>query len=167
MNLFAQAKVPLAAIDIPEMAHRNLAALFETERRALAFLTFGEERGLLTFSSGGELYVTRPVDAGYDQLAEVADEEQAQTFERIVLEVQRSLDHFDRHFSFVPLAKLVLLAVPAPLEAYLRANLYVTVESARLESVLDLSAVPELEAPERQYKSYVALGAALRREALP
>lgn len=165
MQLFAQARLPLAVIDIPEMAQRNLAALFETERRALAFLTFGEERGLLTFTSAGELYVTRPVEGGYEHIANAPEAQQAQLFERVVLEVQRSLDHFDRQFSFVPIAKLVLLAVPEALESYLRQNLYVAVESARLESVLDLNATPELEAPHLQRQAYVALGAALRREA--
>jgi hypothetical protein len=55
--------------------------------------------------------------------------------------------------------------VPEALESYLRQNLYVSVESARLESVFDLNAAPELEAPQLQSQTYVALGAALRREA--
>lgn len=165
MGLFAQAKVPLAVIDIPEMAQRNLAALFESERRALGLLTFGRERGLLTFTSGGELHVSRPVEVSLPQLIDAGEAQRANLFERVVLEVQRSLDHFDRQFSFIPISKLLLLAVPEELEAHLRQNLYVAVERARLESVLDALPVADQLSPEAQARSFLVLGAALRHEA--
>lgn len=57
--LFEQAKIDLEVIDIPEMAQRNIAALFEQEDRALGLLVFDDNGGLLTFTAGGELFLSR------------------------------------------------------------------------------------------------------------
>ena len=124
MKLFAQAKIPLHVIDIAEMAQRNLAALFETDHRALAMLSFGDGGGLLTFSAQGELYLSRRIDVSLEQLTHAAGDMREQMFERIALELQRSLDHFDRQFSNVPVARLLLGPVPAEigLRQYLASN---------------------------------------------
>jgi MSHA biogenesis protein MshI len=47
---------------------------------------------------------------------------------------------------------------------YLSPNLYLPVETINLESVLDLSKVPELKSPEAQQKYFMTLGAGLRDE---
>ena len=47
IHLFQDAKLPLTAIDIPELAQRNVAALFEEENRGLALLAFDDEGGRL------------------------------------------------------------------------------------------------------------------------
>lgn len=90
VQTFQAAKVPLAAIDLPEMSQRNLAALFEQDGRGLATLVFDDDSGLLTFTREGELLVVRHVDIAARQL-QVADEDRrANLFERIALDVQRS-----------------------------------------------------------------------------
>jgi len=43
--LFEQAKISLDVIDIPEMAQRNVAALFEQNERALVLLAFDDSAG--------------------------------------------------------------------------------------------------------------------------
>lgn len=167
MAMFSEAKMRLTAIDIPEMAQRNVAALFEDPGRALAMLSLSEERGLLTFSADGELYLARAIDIGLAQLRHSEGAIREQLFARIVLEVQRSLDHFDRQFSFMPLGKLMLAPLPGDIDllAYLAENLYVPVEEARLESCVDLSQVPELASPDVQAHQFMTIGAALRQEA--
>jgi MSHA biogenesis protein MshI len=50
------------------------------------------------------------------------------------------------------------------LQEYLSSNLYVPVETMHLDSVLDLSKVPELKSPETQQRYFLTLGAALRHE---
>lgn len=164
MNAFAQANLALSVIDIPEMAQRNIATLFEVERRALAMLSFSEQRGLLTFTSGGDLYLSRQIEIGLSQLISFQGEEKLQLFERIMLELQRSLDHFDRQFSFVPIAKVMLAPLPEELglDRYLAENLYLPVEVARLDSALDTQAAPDLQQPAVQLQRFLALGAALR-----
>ena len=88
-------------------------------------------------------------------------------FERITLELLRSLDNFDRQHNFITTAKLVLAPlgeIAAQLQAYLASNMYMPVELLNLESVLDLSKVPELKDIARQRAFFMTLGAALRQE---
>ena len=166
MTLFSEAKLTLKAIDIPEMAQRNMAAMFEMPQRALAMLNLAPERGLLTFTAGGELYLARSIDVGLTQLRSAEGGLRNQLLERVVLEVQRSLDHFDRQFSFLPVSKLVLAPLPEDLglQSQLSESLYVEIEEARLENCMDISQVPELASREMQAEQFLTIGAALREE---
>lgn len=166
MKIFAQAKISLRVIEIPEMAQRNLATLFETDQRAVAMLSFSEEGGLLTFTARGELYLSRRIDISLNQLIGVSAQMRAQLFERIALELQRSLDHFDRQFSNIPLSRLLLAPLPEELglAAYLAGNLSAPVEAVNLGNVLDLHQVPELRETAEQVLRWQTLGAALRVE---
>ena len=98
------------------------------------------------------------------QLLDADAERRTQNFERIALELQRSLDHFDRQYHYVPIAKLLLAPLPQEigLQEYLASNIYVPVESIDLGTVLDFPAVPELKHPERQAQCLQTIGAALR-----
>jgi MSHA biogenesis protein MshI len=166
MKVFAQARIRLRVIDVAEMAQRNIAALFESDQRALAMLSFSEEGGLLTFSAHGELYLSRRIEISLDQLAGARGQARDPLFERIALELQRSLDHFDRQFSHVPLARLLVAPLPDEpgLAAYLAENLSAPVESVSLGDVLDFHQVPELREPGEQNKRWRTLGTALRAE---
>lgn len=166
MESFSGARLSLKVIDIPEMAQRNMAAMYETRGRALALLSLSAERGLLTFTAAGELYLARGIDIGLMQLDHAEGDLRKQLCDRLVLEVQRSLDHFDRQFSFLTLSRLVLAPLPegTGLEAYLAENLYVPVEEARLEDAIDISRVPELTTRAIQAERFMAIGAALRAE---
>ena len=89
-----------------------------------------------------------------------------QMFERMVLEMQRSLDHFDRQFSHLLVSNLVITPVPAEigLTAYLSEQLYVAVEEMRLDQHLDTSAVSGFGAGAGG-DLLMTLGAARRQEA--
>jgi len=167
MEMFAEAKMRLTTIDIPEMAQRNVAALFESPGQALAMLSLTEERGLLTFTANTELYLTRAIGVGLAELRHAEGALREQLFDRLAVELQRSLDHFDRQYSFVPLEKIVLAPLPEDidLQAYLAEKLFVPVETARLESCVDLSHVPDLASPAMQAEQFMTIGAALRQEA--
>lgn len=169
MDLFADARIPLSAIDIQETAQRNIAALYETEGRGLAMLAFDDSGGLLTFTYGGELYLSRRIEISMSNLLEPGEEHwtvlrRQQHYERIVLELQRSLDHFDRQFHFITVAKLLLAPMPISLglHEYLASNLYIAVETLDLGQVVDFPNVPELRERERQARCLYIIGAALR-----
>jgi MSHA biogenesis protein MshI len=168
-QLFTVAKIPLLAIDIPEMAQRNISALMETEGRGLAMLSFDGDGGLLTVSYKGELYLARRIDVTLEQLLDPEHERKHQRFEKITLELQRSLDHFERQFHFISVARLLLApSTITGLEEYLSSNLYTPVATFGLADVFDLSAVPDLAGPLMQQQLFIALGAALRlEEAVP
>lgn len=165
--LFGDARIEVTVIDIPEMAQRNIAALVETEGRGLAMLSFCDEGGLLTITYRGELYLSRRIEVPMAQLQETDFERRAATFDRITLELQRSLDHFDRQYHYITLSKLVLAPVAASgLAEYLSNNLYVPVEELDLSTVLELSASPQLAERAAQQRFFITLGAALRHEEL-
>lgn len=167
IRLFQDAKLPLRAIDIPELAQRNVAALLEQEGRGLALLAFDDAGGRLTFSRGGELYATRHIDVTRDALVS-SRPDAGGVHERVLLDVQRSLDNFDRNFNAISLSGLVVAPLPdeGRFVSYLKTNLYQSVDMMDLSAVLDLEAVPSLADPLAQSDALLAIGAALRDEAM-
>jgi len=161
---FNDADIDLEVIDVPELAQRNLATLFEQEGRGLAMLCFDDNGALLTFTSGGELYQARRIDVSLRDFVPGADE--TERYDRMALELQRSLDHFDRQFRSVSVSRLVISPVPdgERLAEYLGANLTVPVSLLDLEQVADFPGVPELRDPLRQSQCLQMIGAALREE---
>ena len=166
VGMFHAAGIALKAIDIPEMAQRNIAALCEQPSRGLALLAFGESDGLLTFTCNGELYMSRRIEVGLSQLLTNDLDRRSTLYDRVGLEVQRSLDNFDRQYGFIPLSRLLLGPQPdaTPLQGFLRDYLSITVDVLDLAEILDCEAVPELRRPERQAQCLLTLGAALRSE---
>jgi MSHA biogenesis protein MshI len=156
----------LAAIDIHENAQRNISALFETPGRGIAMLAFDDAGGLLTVTFGGELYLARHMDIPFAALGDAGDEDRQQAYDRITLEVQRSIDHFDRQFGFVTLSRL-LLAGNGPLDGLrdcLADSLDLPVDLIDLAQALDFPSVPELRSTSRQAQCLASIGAALRTE---
>lgn len=166
MKLFREARMRLRVIDVAEMAQRNIASLFEDGPRAIALLCFRDDHGLLTFSARGELCLTRRIDVGMDQIMQSAGDARAQLFDRIALELQRSLDHFDRQFGHLPLGRFLLGPLPEEvgLTDYLSRNLSMSAETLDLDSVLDFEHAPGLRAAAAQARVLHVLGAALRDE---
>ena len=162
-KLFLDAKVELTAIDIPEMAQRNVSAMLEPEGRGIAMLSFGDDGGLLTVSYRGELYLSRRFDVTLTQLLEPDHDRKHASFDKITLELQRSLDHFERQYSFISVAKLILgPSSVTGLEEYLSSNLYTPVETLNLATLFELSRTPDLADPVQQQRFFLAIGAALR-----
>lgn len=167
MALFHEAKVALEAIDIPEMAVRNVAALFEETNRGLAFLALTRGDGLLTITYRGELFLSRRIEVSSVALAEADQDRRLQMLERLALELQRTLDNFDRQYGFISVSRLLVASEVdcAGVVAALGQNLYLPVQEADLGQVAEFNALPELRTPERQAQSLLAIGAALRTEA--
>lgn len=161
IHLFQDSKIPLAAIDIPELAQRNLSALFEEPNRGLAVAAFDSKGGRLTVSYQGELYMVRHLDVGGPELAA---EGAGQLHERVLLDIQRSLDNFDRSFSAIPMSRLLVGPLPGgeKFVEYLAENLSLPVAVANLADVLDIESMPGLAEVSAQYLNWRALGAALR-----
>jgi MSHA biogenesis protein MshI len=162
MRSFNSSGAGLEVIDIYEMAQRNIAALCEEKDRGLAMLSFDNAGGYLTFTYQAELYLSRHIDISSHQLLDAG--RQTQLFERIGLELQRSTDGFERQFSHIPLTKLVL--APSPFAELLRGFLadYLTMPVSVLDlaQVMDIAAIPSLNAVDRQGQCFATIGAALR-----
>ena len=165
IKLFEQAKFELDVIDIPEMAQRNIAALYERNERALVMLAFDDYGGLMTFTAGGELYLSRRIEISVGQLLDANEDLRQQYRDRVATELQRSLDYFDRQYNHLPV-DMVLVCAPdhTGLVEFLAAELDAKVQKLDLSQVMDISAAPELANSEFVAHVLPTLGAALRQE---
>lgn len=163
--LFDQEKIELDVIDIPELAQRNIASLLERGDQALAMLAFGDNGGLMTFTAGGELYLSRLIEISASQLQDANESLRRQYRERVEFELQRSLDYFDSQFGHMSVDR-VLVCVPdnTGLVEFLSTAVDVKIERLDLSQVLDISAVPTLADSEFAAYALPSLGAALRQE---
>lgn len=163
---FSASRLPLESVDIPELAQRNVATLFERDGAGVVTIAFYEDDSLLTFTRAGELYNSRRIDVSLPQLVESDEARRIVYFERIALEVQRSLDHLGRQYHYVPLAKVLVGPLPPALGLvdYLASIVSVPVEQMDLRDVLDIAAAPELRDVASQPRYLQAIGAALRDE---
>lgn len=160
---FKLVKLPLRAIDIRETAHRNIATLIAKPGEGLALLAASKRGVQLTITFNGELYLDRHIDESlFSESVDEATRDRAR--ERVVLQIQRSLDFINRTLPFMDIQRLVL--APMPQESELRnqvaENLSVTVEQLDLSKVLDISRAPQLQQLASQADYFVPLGAALR-----
>ena len=158
---FDQARIPLSVIDIPDTAQRNIAALYEESERGVLLLYFGRDWGLLTITHRGELYLARRLDMGVEQLVgeQGAD---SKPLERVALEVQRTLDHFDRQFRRVAVGKILLAPTGrgTDLPETLRARFEMPVQEIDLRDVLAFGDAPPDQ--QTQWRLFHHFGAALR-----
>jgi len=170
----------LQVIDIPELAQRNVAALLPEDADGVALLHLDESGGLITLTHEDTLYLARSIDTGLEDLVSAQSEPVASSAEdlsfdgpaparqramdSIVLEVQRSLDYYESHFSQPPIKSLVIAPLAREVEglvSYLAANLGVQVRMLDLNDVL---VSPEPLDFALQARCLAAIGAALRRE---
>jgi len=157
-------RVPLSVIEIPETAQRNIASLFEMEgdARGIALLHLDERSSLLTVNCRGELFLARRFEIGLEHLRGARDD----ATDRILLELRRTFDHFERQFRNASIGRLLLAPQPGrdSLAARFADELGLAVETADLGAVLafDGNGTPDAET---QWRLFHLFGAALRYEA--
>jgi MSHA biogenesis protein MshI len=167
-DLMSAAGINLDVIDIPEMAQRNLATLLPEEAKGVVLLSLFPSSGLITISKQSEIYLSRNIDIGLDSLQQLDADVQlldpTSLFDRISLEVQRSLDYYDSHFHQSPVNTLALTPMSREIPGlvdFLKANLNVTVLTMDLMNLVECSTpIPR----EQQPVCLSTLGAALRLE---
>lgn len=157
----------LEVIDIPEMAQRNIAAYLEQENRGLALLSINGKGCLLTFTANQELYYARQIDLNIDAFTSDDSEQKSNLYERLGLEIQRSLDNFERQFPQLTINRLAL----APFEGredfydYLTSYLYIQIDRFELSDIFSFDADTAPKSLAEQAALLPVLGAALRDEA--
>jgi len=130
-----------------------------------------KDQGVFAITRDATLYLARSLEFGYEQLirsteqaGEFSDNDFNPEFDRVVLEVQRSLDYYDRYFSQPNVAKIVLSPTEEPIPGlveYLSRNTGVTTEILDVNDIVD-SAEPL--GVQQQARCLLAIGAALRQE---
>ncbi|MFO1219352.1 MAG: agglutinin biogenesis protein MshI [Burkholderiaceae bacterium] len=166
VRLGAEADTPWTAIDIAETALRNICAVVAAPGQVLALLHVGHDDSTLVIAAHGELLMSRHIAFDLAQLASIDAAQRAAAFDRAGLELQRSFDGFERQFSNLSLARLLVAPADASdaLAAHLRELLYVPVAPLDLSAALSLRETPELADPQLLAVCLGAIGAALRDE---
>jgi MSHA biogenesis protein MshI len=159
----AKAGLPLKAVDVRETAQRNLAALLESEGKALGLVIAGPRGLSSTFTLGGELCLDRFLEQPAGDLQALGAEAKQNFLQRLEHQLARSVDYVRQNCD-VEVGRIVV--GPAPeipgLVEYLAGALPVPVEELDLASIVELSAVPELADPANHSPYLIALGSALR-----
>lgn len=169
INALTRSGLRLEVVDIPEMALRNVSALLPEDSGGVALLQVGERRGLIVITRQQKLYMSRRIETGLSHLPDTAihaaDRDTIEDWlDRIILEIQRSLDYYERHFGAPPVSAVVICPtgreIPGMAE-YMAGQLGIP---ARL---LDVNGIIDSETPldaATQADCLLAIGAALRQE---
>ncbi|HMM78065.1 MAG TPA: pilus assembly protein PilM [Gammaproteobacteria bacterium] len=160
------AGLALEVVDIPEFALRNLAVRLPEDGTGVALIHFEARHGLLTVGRRGALYFSRRLDGGRERLLHAgpaltpAMEGQ---LDALTIEIQRSLDFYERHFAQPSIGAIVLAGLPQPVAGmpdYLQSQLGVATRWLDFGAILR----PSIEIPQDLLaRCTLAIGAALRR----
>jgi MSHA biogenesis protein MshI len=162
----------LDIIDIPELALRNVAAMLPEDVGGVALIYIGQQQGLITITKQSQLYLSRTINSGTSSLPEsvlsVMDDETCQRWlDNIVIEVQRSMDFYESHFSQPHVSSLVMTPIGKEIPGiteYLSEQLQIP---SRMLDVNELIDVDEPIPAAVQSRCLLAIGTALRQEVAP
>ena len=163
-QLVAQAKsaqLNLQSIDIPELCLRNLAQACCDTKRGIALVKLGQGGGSLQIIRDGNLYLSRQFALAYN--AGLLDDLPG---DALVLELQRSLDYFERQMRQTPPSHVYLCGenvTADKLTPEIRNSLAVKIELFTIETGVQLG---ENIQEHSLSLCLLALGAALREDAV-
>lgn len=118
--LAREAGLNLQAIDITEFALRNIAALLPEDGAGVVLLALHAHSGVITLTRQSTLYLARTIDIGAEELhrADARNpEELYRLLDGIALEIQRTLDYYESHFSQSPITSVVVAPLRQKLPA--------------------------------------------------
>ncbi len=139
-ELLRAAGLRLRSIGIAELALRNIVLSRADSGNGLAFLHMERESGLVLIFKEGILYVARRLRSGLDHVLHdrpstqesglLEEEGQSPALESVLLDLQRTLDYFERNFRSQPVGSLLLapqLGDVPELQSHLQNNLDLSV----------------------------------------
>jgi MSHA biogenesis protein MshI len=107
----AAAGLQLRAIGISELAWTRAAAAVQPGEEGLAVLALEPQRGCLLVTRGDTLYVPRPFELDAADVLALPDPNsprRQRVYERVALDVQRTLDYYDRSFQRAPVRRVLI-----------------------------------------------------------
>ncbi len=159
----------LEVIDIPELALRNIAALLPEDVAGVAMVYIGSDKGLITITRQHTLYLSRRFATGVnalpDTLMQSDDPDMTENWlDGIIVEIQRSLDYYESHFSQPPVSSLVMAPLPRDLPGvaeYISDQLDISTRILDVRTLIDSDQALDVQL---QSRCLLAIGAALRQE---
>jgi MSHA biogenesis protein MshI len=160
----------LEVIDITDLTLRNLLALTPADRTGVALLYAEATYSLILIVGESTLYLSRRIWIGQQDLLGIAGKDRAsEEFRRVAdalaMELLRSLEYYESHFSRPAVESLYmapLTVADEALHAHLSQAIGVQVEALDLNRLLDVPGGGL--SPEMQARCLLAVGAALRQE---
>jgi MSHA biogenesis protein MshI len=159
----------LDVIDITDLALRNVLSLTPADATGAALLYVEPAYSLILIAAESTLYLSRRIWIGGNELAGIVGkdpggEEFRRLADALAMELLRSLEYYESHFSRPSVESLYVAPVGAAggaLHAHLAQALNVKVQDLDLNRLLE---VAEPLSPEQQARGLLAVGAALRHE---
>lgn len=151
----------LKAIDVAELALRNIVDRLPGQSTGCTLLYLGEQSGLIVVFGEQRLYLARRLTVGLQALT---GESAPVALQTIASEIERSLSYCDSRFGYLPEPLLRLSPMPQyAVDALkpLAESLHLRLQRIDLNTIVD-STTPLSDA--QQQHGLLALGAALRRE---
>jgi MSHA biogenesis protein MshI len=152
-------------VDVPELCVRNLLSLLPAAQGGVAMLQLGEQSASVIVVRGTTYFFSRQMNLRANLDAQARTEGGASfDADSVVLELQRSLDYYERQFDQPPITRLVVAPIGARGEALAAA---LARESGFEVSMLDLNTLLKCTGPvpaDVQAACLHAVGAALREE---
>lgn len=153
------ARLKLSSIDIGELALRNIALLLPADERGLAIVRIQQGQGSLVLIRQGQLYLSRQFELPYQ-----AGVDESLPEDNLILELQRSLDYYERQMAQAPPARILLCGDnirPEKITDSIRSSLPAQVECLQLATLLQADESFDEALLQR---CVGAIGAALRKE---
>ena len=161
VELVFGAQLDLAAIDIPELVMMNLTSACIDDGEGLAFLDLREDGSTLNLMRKGEIYLTRRLNTRLDNHV-MNSHEWDSIRERLVMEIQRSLDYYQSQMGQSLIPRIVIAPRPTDADRLTRElhdALAVNVETLNIpQSIRTSQALPM----ELQQSCMMAIGGAMR-----
>ncbi len=129
--------LPIKAIDVAELALRNMTFADADENRAEAMLYLSRNLSLIEVCDNGCLFLSRHINLDTSRLNAEQDEGRTELMDMLSLEVQRSMDYFESQFAYGAASKLHMVAEnQATVDEFIQvADSYLTVPVKRLSAL--------------------------------
>ncbi|MEO5331524.1 MAG: hypothetical protein H7839_05825 [Magnetococcus sp. YQC-5] len=178
VQLFLDAHLDLVAIDILELALRNVTIGLQDDQEGMALLHLEQKNGLIMMLKGGQFYLARRIDIGLNDLLESQKDQSpddddmfsaiyhSPLLDTIALEAQRTMDYFESHFGQAPAMSLHIAPLITPIPGFRQAmaeRLGMRVKLLPLGEILE---IPDTIDERNLALCLPAIGAAMRTKDL-
>ncbi len=161
VEMVTDSGLELAVIDIPELTMLNLTSHFVEDEHGVAFMDLRRNGSTMNITRKGELFLSRRINTQLDpDVMQSAEWENLK--DRLVLEIQRSLDYYESQMGQTPINRIVIAqrqhdgaSMAESLNAMLTAEVSVLNIAEHLDSAKELT-------PEDQQIGMAAIAATLR-----
>ncbi|NKB33361.1 MAG: hypothetical protein GKR91_09710 [Pseudomonadales bacterium] len=107
VKLITDSGLELAVIDIPELVMKNIATRFIDDDNGVAFMDLRKTGSTMNISRNGDLYLTRRINTQIDPDV-MQSSEWNDLKDRLILEIQRSLDYYESQMGKGQITKIVI-----------------------------------------------------------